>query len=77
MSFRVAWSAAALRVFYRLHIHSATLVDRTVIRFAETGEGELAWEPPYYHLRAGKFDVLMTIDGDAELVAVLHIYRTR
>lgn len=57
MKLAAVWDPAALYVFYRLPIHSATLADRAILRFASTGEGELDWEPPYYLLRAGKYDV--------------------
>lgn len=77
MSLAIAWSPAALWVFYRLPMHSATILDRAVIRLAETGEGELGSEPPYHRLRAGTFDVLISIDRSARRLTVLHVYRTR
>ena len=45
-----------------LPVHTATLVARAVIRFAETGEGDLGWDPPYHVLRAGFHNVLLTIE---------------
>lgn len=75
MRLRVCWHPAALHVFYRLPIHSATLVDRTVLRFIEHGEGDLEWDAPYYILRAGFFDVILSIDRQERTAAVLHIYR--
>jgi hypothetical protein len=77
MSFRLIWDPAARFYFYRLPIHSATLVARAVIRFAETGEGDLGWEAPYHVLRAGFHNALLTIDEKAEVISVLRIYRVR
>ena len=53
MKFAVCWDPAVLHVFYRLPVHSATLVDRVVLRFAERGEGHLERDAPCYILRAG------------------------
>lgn len=58
-------------------MHSAAMVDRAIIRFAETGDGQLEWEPPYYRLRAGMHDALLTIDPEARTLKVLRIYRAR
>mgnify|MGYP000988797493 CR=1 FL=1 len=77
MRFTILWDPAALFVFYRLPIHSATLVDRSVIRFAETGQGTLEWVAPYYRLRAGSFDLVLAIDREGERLTVLRIYRAR
>jgi hypothetical protein len=73
----IVWGPAALFVFYSLPMHSATLVDRAVIRLAQTGEGHLEWDPPYHRLRAGVHDVVLAIDLDAKTVTVLRIYRAR
>ena len=40
MSFRVVWNFPALVTFYSLPMHSAFMIDRAVVRFAETGEGK-------------------------------------
>jgi len=77
MSFTIRWDPAALFAFYRLPRHSATLVDRSVIRFAETGQGQLEWVAPYYRLRAGSFDLALAIDRDEQRLTVLRIYRAR
>lgn len=77
MRFHVAWDPAALFVFYQLPLHSAKLADRAVIRFAERGEGQIEWVAPYYRLRAGFHDVVLTIDREARMIAVLRIYRAR
>lgn len=75
MTFAIIWDPAALFVFKRLPMHSATLLDRAVIRFAETGEGHIEWVPPYHRLRAGVHDVALTIDIDTRTLTVLRIYR--
>ena len=48
-----------------------------MIAFAETGQGELDWEPPHYLLRAGAYDAVLAIDVKAQIVTVLRIYRAR
>lgn len=75
MTYSIVWTPPALWVPYRLPMHSAMLVDRAVIRFAEAGEGDIAWEPPYHHLRAGMYDLLLAIDRMERRLTVLHIYR--
>lgn len=77
MSFQIAWDPAALFVFYRLPLHSATLVDRAVIRLAQTGDGQLEWVAPYHRLRAGLYDAVLTIDLDARQITVLRIHHRR
>jgi len=73
----ILWHPAARFVFYRLPIHTATLVDRAIIRFAERGEGELEWAPPYHRLRAGLHDMALAIDREKRTVTVVHIFRAR
>jgi hypothetical protein len=77
MTFAIAWDPAALFVFYRLPLHTATIVDRAVIRFAHTGAGHIEWVAPYHRLRAGVHDVALRIDTEARTIAVLRIYRAR
>lgn len=77
MSFRIIWAPAALQTFYRLPIHSATVVDRAVLRFAQTGDGHLEWVAPYHRLRAGVHDLALTIDRDERTLTVLFVYRAR
>jgi len=77
MSFAIAWHEPAIVTLYRLPMHSAMLVDRAVIRFAELGEGHLEWDPPYHRLRAGLYDLVLSIDRDARMITVLRIYRMR
>jgi mRNA-degrading endonuclease RelE of RelBE toxin-antitoxin system len=50
-------------------------VDRAVIRFSETGQGEIARVPPYWRLHVGPFRVLFTVED--ETMNVLHLYRAR
>ena len=75
MSRRPAWGFPALRVFYDLAPADAARVDRAVIRFAETGEGEVVHVPPYWRLHTGRFRVLFTVTPGT--VNVLFIYRAR
>ena len=77
MKFRHGWDFAALATFYDLRMRDAEAIDRAVIRFAETGEGDLEREPPYYRLRAGAHDALLTIDRAGRLVTVVRILRGR
>lgn len=75
MTLRILWNYPALAVFYSLRIHEATAIDRAVIRFAETGEGEISRAEPHYRLRAGGFDAVLSIDLGARVMTVLRIYR--
>lgn len=77
MKLRIVWNFPALVTFNALHIHEATELDRAVIRFAETGEGQLTWVAPHHRLRAGGFDAILSIQRDARVVTVLRIYRAR
>jgi hypothetical protein len=58
-------------------MHSAALVDRAVIRFADSGEGQLDWDPPYHLLRAGFYDLVLVMNRANSSVTVLRIYRAR
>lgn len=75
--FSIFWDPAALVVFYRLPMHSAMLVDRAVVQFAETGEGRLEWVAPYYRLCVGSFYIPLTIDVESRSLTVLRIRRSR
>ena len=77
MKLIVHWHPAALSVFYRLPMHSATRMDRAVILFAETGQGQIEWVAPYYRLRAGGFDVAVAIDRGKRTLTVLRVHRGR
>ena len=77
MRLRIAWGHPAFATFYTLHLKQAEAVDRAVIRFAETGEGNLEREPPYYRLRTGTHDALLAIDYEARMMTVLRILRAR
>jgi hypothetical protein len=76
MTLRIAWNYPALVTFYDLRPHEAMRVDRAVLRFAETGEGDVAWMPPYYRLRIGEFGVRFAIDRQARVMTVLYLYRS-
>lgn len=73
MTYAIAWSHAARWKFYELHPHTAMIVDRAVIRFAERGEGEITREGPYYHLRAGKYELVLAVVPAEQQITVLHI----
>jgi hypothetical protein len=75
--FVVTWDWRALTTFYKLPLHTATMVDHAVIRFAEHGEGQVDWDPPYYLLVAGFYDVVINVDREQRTMAVLRIYRAR
>lgn len=77
MTYAVIWHARALSTFYRLPIHSAFIIDRTVLRFAETGEGYVEWVAPHHRLRAGVHDVTVAIDHAAERITVIAVFRAR
>jgi mRNA-degrading endonuclease RelE of RelBE toxin-antitoxin system len=53
------------------------MVDRAVIRLAESGEGRIEWVAPHYRLRVGFFELALTIDHEEQTVTVLQIYRAR
>jgi hypothetical protein len=75
--FEITWDWPALRTFYRLNPHTAMIVDRAVLRFAERGEGVLDHDAPYHLLRAGLYDAVLAIDEKAGALCVLRIYRAR
>ncbi len=75
MRLRIAWNYPALIALYDLPMHSAMLVDRAVIRFAETGQGAVERIPPYFRLRAGVYGVRFTVDRETRTMNVLFLYR--
>jgi hypothetical protein len=77
MTFRVIWNWPALAMFYKLPMHSAFMVDRAVVRFAETGTGHIEWVAPHHRLRAGFYDAVLAVDREARTITVLRIYRAR
>ncbi len=77
MSLRVTWNHPALVTFYELAPHEAMAVDRAVIRFAQTREGEVTWHPPYFSLRIGAFRVRFAVDRVTGTMSVLYLYRVR
>jgi hypothetical protein len=72
---RIVWNYPALITFYSLRVHEATALDRAVIRFSETGEGQLTWVAPHHRLRAGAFDAILSIQREEREITVLRIYR--
>lgn len=77
MIYEVLWNFPALAIFYKLPMHSAFMIDHAVIRFATTGQGQIERVAPYYRLRAGFHDALLTVDGETRTLTVLRIYRGR
>lgn len=77
MSYAITWGPAALQTFYRLPMHAAFIVDRAVLRFAATGEGQIEWVAPHHRLRAGVHDLVLHIDRGAKTIDVLFVYRAR
>ncbi len=77
MRLRPVWSYPALITFYDLSIHEATALDRAVLRFAETGQGVLEWDPPHHRLCTGAHDAIVRIDLEARHLHVLRIYQAR
>jgi hypothetical protein len=77
MSFTIHWDPAALFVFYRLRVAAATAVDRAILRWAQTGEGDLEWVAPYHRLRAGRYEVALSINRVRRTVDVIRIYGAR
>ena len=53
------------------------IVDRAVIQFARTGEGELGHQPPHHILRTGLYNALVAIDEKGGTLCVLQIFRHR
>jgi hypothetical protein len=75
--FEIIWDWPALHAFYRLPPHTAYIIDRAVIHFAERGEGQIERVTPYTRLRAGLYDVSLIIDEVGGTITVLHFHRAR
>jgi hypothetical protein len=73
----LTWDFPAQTTWKQLDPADAHVVARAAYRLAEAGEGDLQWEPPYYRLRAGRFDLALALDRRTETICVLHIYRAR
>ncbi len=71
----IQWNHAALVTFYRLPMHTATLIDRAIILFANTGKGTVERVDPYYCLRVGSYYVPFVIDPEARTLSVMRIFR--
>jgi len=71
----IEWGAAALWAFYRLPMHTAMIIDRATIRFANTGKGTVERVDPYNCLRVGSYYVPFVIDREARTLVVMRIYR--
>jgi mRNA-degrading endonuclease RelE of RelBE toxin-antitoxin system len=77
MRLEVHWHPAALAALYRVHWRTGAAIDAQVIRFAETGQGEVERIPPRYRLRAGAYDVIFVVDRGARALTVLWFHRAR
>lgn len=77
MSLAIVWHRPALATLRQLPFHSAMMVDRAILHFAESGAGHVEWDPPYYRLRAGFHDAILSIDMEIRRLTVLRIYRMR
>jgi len=63
-SFTLVWDWPALATFYKLPLHTATMIDHAVIRLAESGEGQIEWVAPHHQLRIGFYEVALAIDSE-------------
>jgi hypothetical protein len=77
MRLRQIWNFPALVTFYNLRMDEAFALDRAIVRFAETGQGTLEWDPPHHRLRTGAHDAIVRIDVEARELHILRIYRAR
>lgn len=77
MSLTVLWDFPATAVRIQLGMKAQAAICRAVIRYAETGEGDVRQDVPYHRLRVDDFEALLKVDRDAGTVCVLRIYRAR
>lgn len=78
MRLRVTWNDEAETYFDRwLTLAVKRRVGGAILRYAETGEGDVQRRPPHDVLRAGVYDVDLSIDEQAGTVCVIRIYRAR
>jgi hypothetical protein len=77
MKLAIVGNYPALARFYDLGVAEATAVDRAVIRFAETGRGNIARDGPYGILLVGAFRVRFTVIRESRTLNVLYIYYAR
>lgn len=55
----------------------AAMIDRAVVRYAETREGTIRREPPHDRLVAGAYELSIVVDEDAGTLSVIDLYRAR
>ena len=53
------------------------VIARAAVRFAERGEGQVEWAAPYHRLRAGFYDLALSVDTRSRVTTVIRIYRAR
>lgn len=75
--FETDWHPAALAAWHWLPMRFARRVDAAVIAFAERGDGEIEWVAPHHRLKAGKHDVVLSIDVTSRTLTVIDVYRAR
>jgi hypothetical protein len=73
----VLWDFPAEAVRIQLGLKTQMAICREVIRFAETREGNVRQDGPYYRLRVAGFEAMLSIDRDAETLSVLRLYTAR
>lgn len=56
-------------------MHNATAIDRAVIHFANSSDGDVEWIAPYHALCIGAYRVPFVIDFNARTLTVMRIYR--
>lgn len=76
-SYELLWDWGALVTFRSLPLHTEMMIARAAVRFAERGEGHVEWAAPYHRLRAGFYDLALSVDSRSRVMTVVRIYRAR
>lgn len=77
-TWQVEWGFAARGVLLNMPWREATLVDASVLRFAASGQGDMARianEPRGLWLRASGYVMRLRLDPDARTILVLYVIR--
>ncbi|MFT3768799.1 MAG: hypothetical protein QM820_25415 [Minicystis sp.] len=78
MSWLVQWSEPGLHTLRRIHWRDAARVDAAVMRFAETGTGDvfrLSWDDHVtLRLRVRPYGVRLTYDRSGGVLTVWSVY---
>jgi hypothetical protein len=75
MRFDVVWDYPALTRWYQLPRKTAETLAVAVVRFSETGEGDIEWAAPYYRLRTSTHEIALSVDREARTITVIRFYR--